>query len=271
MFIYLSCFIIIYLYLFFIISLFLFIPFFIKIPSFPWFFWLPELHCEVNISISLFSAAFLLKLGIYGILRFIYNMMFLWLNFCICFILIISLLGSFVVLGCLIKCMDLKKIIGYSSIIHLSFNLMVILILNNIALLSGILTSLSHGWCSSGLFLICGILINKSYSRYLECWYMVDGMVLVLLGLLVLCNLSFPGSMNFMSECLSLVCIVNMDMFVYLVFIIYLFLLVYYYLVCFSRMIPLIGGMSGGGDVMGGWVWYGVVILGCWGICGVMI
>jgi len=35
-------------------SLLIVIPFYIKIPCFPWFYWLPEVHCEVNSSISLF-------------------------------------------------------------------------------------------------------------------------------------------------------------------------------------------------------------------------
>ena len=47
-------------------SLFILFPFFIKIPSFPFFYWLPEIHCEVNSSISLFLAGLLLKLGVFG-------------------------------------------------------------------------------------------------------------------------------------------------------------------------------------------------------------
>jgi len=47
------------------------IPTGIKIPSFPFFYWLPEVHCEGNSSISLLLAGLLLKLGIFGILRFI--------------------------------------------------------------------------------------------------------------------------------------------------------------------------------------------------------
>ena len=56
----------------------LLIPFFIKIPSFPFFYWLPEVHCEVNTSTSLFLAGLLLKLGVFGILRFIFSSLFLY-------------------------------------------------------------------------------------------------------------------------------------------------------------------------------------------------
>lgn len=55
-----------------ILGIFLIIPFLIKIPSFPFYYWLPEVHCEVNSSISLFLAGLLLKLGVYGILNYVF-------------------------------------------------------------------------------------------------------------------------------------------------------------------------------------------------------
>ena len=188
------------------------------------------------------------------------------MNFSICIILIVSLLGSFIVLGCIIRCIDIKKIIGYSSIIHLTFNLMVLFGLNSIALITGILCSLSHGYCSSGLFLISGVIINRLYSRYLDCWYYMDGGILIILVVMVLCNLSFPGSMNFLSELLSIVCMVSMNGMVIMGFIIYSFLLVYYYLVCFSRMLCVMYGVRGSG---GGWSIMGMSIIGILGVVGV--
>ena len=52
-------------------SLLIILPFLIKIPSFPFYYWLPEVHCEANTSISLFLAGLLSKLSIFGIIRFI--------------------------------------------------------------------------------------------------------------------------------------------------------------------------------------------------------
>ena len=83
---------------------------------------------------------------------------------------------------------------------------------------------------------------------------------------MVLCNLSFPGSMNFLSELLSIVCMVSMNGMVIMGFIIYSFLLVYYYLVCFSRMICIMYGMRGSG---GGWSIMGGNLIGILGVVGV--
>lgn len=169
------------------------------------------------------------------------------------------------VLGCIIRCIDIKKIIGYSSIIHLTFNLMVLFGLNSIALITGMICSLSHGYCSSGLFLISGVIINKLYSRYLDCWYYMDGYILIIMVILVLCNLSFPGSMNFLSELLSIVCMVSMNGMVIMGFIIYSFLLVYYYIVCFSRMVCIMYGVRGSG----GWSIMGINLIVILGVVGV--
>jgi len=71
--------------------------FFIKIPCFPFFYWLPEVHCEVNSSISLWLAGLLLKLGLFGILRFILCSFFLGCRFFCSFVLSISLIGVLIV------------------------------------------------------------------------------------------------------------------------------------------------------------------------------
>ena len=68
-------------YLIFSISLFsllIILPFLIKIPTFPFYYWLPEVHCEGNTSISLFLAGLLLKLSIFGIIRFILSVLIIY-------------------------------------------------------------------------------------------------------------------------------------------------------------------------------------------------
>ena len=52
-------------------SLVIILPFLIKIPTFPSYYRSPEVHCEANTSIPLFLAGLLLKLSIFGIIRFI--------------------------------------------------------------------------------------------------------------------------------------------------------------------------------------------------------
>ena len=109
------------------------------------------------------------------------------------------------------------------------------LLINYISLLSGIITSLSHGFCSVGLFLMVGLLINKSYSRYMDCWFFIDYGYMIILGLLILCNLSFPGTFNFISELLCLICLLEMDCYLLWVFIIISFINYWYWFIIMNK------------------------------------
>ena len=121
-------------------SLFIVCPFYIKIPCFPWFYWLPEVHCEVNSSISLFLAGLLLKLGIFGIIRFILCSFFFSSSYLCSFVISFSIMGLIIVSCSCFRFFDLKKIIAFSSILHLNLTLVSIYSFSNIGLLCGILT-----------------------------------------------------------------------------------------------------------------------------------
>ena len=108
----------------FLVTLFIIIPFYIKIPCFPFFYWLPEVHCEVNSSISLFLAGLLLKLGVFGFVRFILCSFFLSLGFLCSFILSFTLLGMIIVSCSCFRYFDFKKIIAFSSILHLNLSIL---------------------------------------------------------------------------------------------------------------------------------------------------
>ena len=188
-------------------SLLIVCPFYIKIPCFPWFYWLPEVHCEVNSSISLFLAGLLLKLGIFGIIRFILCCFFLVKGFLCSFVISFSIMGLIIISCSCFRFFDLKKIIAFSSILHLNLTLVSIYSFTLIGLLCGILTSISHGFSSVSLFLFSGILMNKTYSRYLDSLFYIDSIFRGLFLFFLLANLSFPGSFNFVGEILALISI----------------------------------------------------------------
>ena len=94
----------------------LFIGFAIKIPMFPFHTWLPDAHVEAPTPISVILAGVLLKMGIYGILRFNFGLLpdaTAWAaNAMAVFGVINIVYGAFV---CLAQ-KDLKKLIAYSSV-----------------------------------------------------------------------------------------------------------------------------------------------------------
>jgi formate hydrogenlyase subunit 3/multisubunit Na+/H+ antiporter MnhD subunit len=150
----------------FLFSLIIVIPFLIKIPSFPFFYWLPEVHCEANTPISLLSAGILLKLSIYGLIRFVLSSLFLSLRILCSVIVSFTLLGIIVATSSCFRYYDLKKIIAFSSIIHPNLSLVSISSMNSSSILSSIFISVSHGLSSISLSLIAGLVKLVEYCIY---------------------------------------------------------------------------------------------------------
>jgi NADH:ubiquinone oxidoreductase subunit 4 (subunit M) len=225
-------------------SLIIIIPFYIKLPCFPFYYWLPEVHCEVNTSISLFLAGVLLKLGIYGILRFIYSSFYLSIGFGSSVIISVSIVGLIIISCSCFRFMDLKKIIALSSILHLNLTLVSIYSCSSIGLFCGIITSISHGYSSLSLFLFAGCLINKTYSRYIDSFFFIDVESRGIFLLLLIANLSFPGSLNFVSEIVALISITFFSTFICFLFLLANIISFIYWFLLFNRRLIYRAGLS---------------------------
>jgi len=184
-----------------------FASFAVKIPIIPFHIWLPEAHVEAPTAGSVLLAGILLKLGIYGFVRYSIplfpygSIYFLPLIYTIGIISIIySSLST-------IRQIDLKKIIAYASIGHMNFVLLGLFSQSLEGLIGSLYIMLSHGFISSGLFITIGVLYDRHHSRIL---YYYRGLTNVMplfalfFFLLNLANLSFPGTSSFIGEFLIL-------------------------------------------------------------------
>ncbi len=181
----------------------LFIGFAIKIPMFPFHTWLPDAHVEAPTPISVILAGVLLKMGIYGILRFNFGLLpdaTRWAaNAMAVFGTINIVYAAFV---CLAQ-KDLKKLIAYSSVSHMGFSLLGMASLTPAGISGAVMNLFTHGIISPMLFLIVGVIYDRAHHREIERF---GGLAQALpeytaiMGLAFFASLGLPGLCGFVSE-----------------------------------------------------------------------
>lgn len=139
----------------------LFVMFAIKYPIWPLHIWLPEMHVEVNTEMSVLLASIVLKIGFFGVIKFIYialNQISIWF---IGFIDSIIILGLIFISISLLFLVDYKKIIANWSVIHTGIGL--VLLWHNDILFVGLLLlcNLAHIISSSFMFIIIGYMYDN--------------------------------------------------------------------------------------------------------------
>ena len=193
-------------------QIFLWLSFFasfaVKIPMLPVHIWLPEAHVEAPTAGSVILAGVLLKLGTYGIIRFMLPLFpyavlyFTPLVFTMCIIAIIYSSAT------TIRQIDLKKIIAYSSVAHMNYALLGLFTNNTQGLEGSLFFMLGHGVVSSGLFLSIGLLYDRYHTRNLLYYGgLLKTMPIfsVFFLLFTLANIGLPGTVNFVGEFLVLI------------------------------------------------------------------
>lgn len=201
--------------------------FFIKIPIYLFHIWLPKAHVEAPVYGSIILAGVLLKMGRYGLLRLL--VIFINLNLKYNYLILsLRVVGRLVIrIICLIQ-IDIKRLVAYSSVVHINIILCALITIFKLRFLRGYIMIISHGLCSSGLFYIVNLFYYRTGRRLLV---FNKGMIVSLPSLIIwwflLCvsNFSFPFSLNFIREVLILIVLLNWE----------LLLIIYIVLICFFR------------------------------------
>lgn len=174
-----------------------------KIPMFPFHVWLPEAHVEAPTAGSVLLAGILLKLGTYGFLRF---SLILFPEASIYYaplVYVLAVIGIIFTSLTAIRQTDFKRIIAYSSVAHMNLVMLGLFSFQPNGLEGAILQSLSHGFVSSALFLLIGVLYDRHHSRLI---FYYSGLVqtmplyIILFLFFTMANIALPGTSSFVGE-----------------------------------------------------------------------
>ena len=174
---------------------------------FPLHVWLPEAHVEAPTVGSVLLAGILLKLGVYGFLRFSLTFFPDASLLFSPFVYLLSVLGIIYASLTAIRQTDLKRIVAYSSVAHMNLVTLGIFSFNSIGLEGSILQSISHGFVAGAMFFLIGILYSRYHSRLL---YYYGGLVhmmplySVFFLIFTMANIALPGTSSFVGEFLLL-------------------------------------------------------------------
>ncbi|MCH7588010.1 MAG: NADH-quinone oxidoreductase subunit M [Chloroflexi bacterium] len=190
------------------------IAFAIKVPIWPFHTWLPDAHTEAPTAGSMILAGVLLKLGAYGFLRLVLP---LFPEQARIFALPLAILATMAIIMGAFGAWgqdDFKRLVAYSSVNHMGFVVLGIaaaafargtLNANDavIALDGAVLQMFNHGISAAGMFLLVGVLYDRSHTRDLNALGGLFSLAPVYGGILIftsMASLGLPGLNGFVSE-----------------------------------------------------------------------
>ena len=137
----------------------------VKVPIVPVHTWLPLAHVEAPTGGSVDLAGVLLKIGIYGFLRFSMPMLPEATAAAAPWLFGLGVAG--IVYGAFVALVqtDLKRLIAYSSVSHMGYVVMGLFALTPVAVEGANLQLVNHGLSSAGLFALVGMIYERFHTR----------------------------------------------------------------------------------------------------------
>jgi NADH-ubiquinone oxidoreductase chain 4 len=191
----------------------LIVSFLVKLPIYFLHLWLPRAHVEAPVVGSMILAGVLLRLGGYGLFRVFYIVRLYMIDYGN-WLMGLGLVGGFFVGVMCVGQFDIRMLVAYSSVVHISLVMGGVISCSFFGGVGGLVVMLGHGLCSSGLFCLVGIIYERFHSRRVV---LVRGLIvlfpLLRLWIFLICvrNMSAPPSFSLVGELFLMVGLLNYE------------------------------------------------------------
>ena len=183
------------------------IAFAVKVPLFPLHTWLPDAHTQAPTGGSVILAGVLLKMGMFGLLRFgiyLFPEAAVWARPAMYTLAVIGILY-----GAIAATMqrDLKRLVAYSSVAHLGFIVLGTFALTAQSMTGGVMQMVNHGVSTGALFLLVGMIYERRHTREISELGGIQHVAPVFAGffmVVMLSSIGLPGLNGFVGEFLIL-------------------------------------------------------------------
>jgi NADH-quinone oxidoreductase subunit M len=184
-----------------------FIAFAIKIPIFPFHTWQPDTYTESPAGGTMLLAGIMLKMGTYGLIRFLIPICAVALKEWGWIALVLSIIGIIYASVIAIRQTDMKRLIAYASIAHVGLISAGIFTLTLKGLEGAVIQMISHGINITGLFIIISLIENRMKTREIS---KIEGMathapwLAAIFMIILLGSVGLPLTNGFIGEFLLL-------------------------------------------------------------------
>lgn len=184
-----------------------FVAFAIKIPIFPFHTWQPGTYTVSPVAGTMLLAGLMLKMGIYGLIRFVLPIvpdgLARWGNLALILCVIGIIYASLIAL----RQQDLKTLIAYSSIAHVGLIAAGVLSVNASGLQGAVIQMFNHGINVVALFFLIDVIEKRYGTRWMDELGGVAGQMKrfsVLFMIILLGSVGLPLTNGFIGEFLLL-------------------------------------------------------------------
>lgn len=183
------------------------LAFAIKVPLFPLHTWLPDAHVEAPTPGSVVLAGVMLKMGTYCFLRWVIPLFPEAAEYWAWIFLLLGAIG--IVYGALVAMVqpDIKKLVAYSSVSHMGYIVLGLFVFNTYGITGGLFQMLNHGISTGALFLLIGMIYERTHSREIAKYGGLAGVLpiyTIFFFIITLSSIAVPLTNGFIGEFLIL-------------------------------------------------------------------